>query len=1233
MRAMSILAIAVILAVSAWGQAVATAILSGTVKDPKGAVVPGATVTVSDPGKNFERSVTSGASGDYQILQLPPGRYAVTAEAKGFAKYSAKAVTLTVGETATLPITLSISTSETVEVNAQTELIETQRTSATNTVGQQRIDNLPINGRNYINFVLIDSQTARDDAPSIGAAPTSGINFGGQRARSNLVNLDGMDQEDNSVNGIRSTIPQEAVQEFQIIDNSYAPEYGRASGGVINIVSRGGDNNYHGSVYSYLRNRYIQATNPFSNVNQPAYTRVLPGFTFSGPIKKDRAFFFLSWEGTFRQETGFSSIGANNFGLVASDFSSLFGAPAGSAVFDLTPQQLAFISANLTNPAVAPLIPTYLGVAARASGAAVNGAWPLALASPTCPTLVTCFAAPDGVVPGTTIPTFASIAPVTSFVPLKTLVGNFPVKEHTNNYSARFDFKLTDNQQLMFRFNVTPSDVTGIEVDAENQTFGQNSFSRTSQRNSHDAEGTAQHTWTIGNNRVNEFRFQYARHGELYDFSSAPGGGNVAIDIPGFAFFGREPFSFVNRTEQRYEVANNFSWVLGKHNVKFGADLNYLPVRADFSVNFGGLYNFGDLSAAQVLGSINPGFDAFPGFSGLQAYGLGIPQVFIQGIGNPHGAFTNSPLGFFAQDSWRIRPNFTLNYGLRYDVEFSPTFGPASPIAGAAQNALGITKGIPRDTNNVAPRVGIAWDPWSDGKTVVRASYGLFYDHPLLALAFDSAVADGTQAPQIETFGSAPSAACGPLNFTATNLFQGIFNTSCFPGGNTFFGYEPEQQRFNSFLPNSIFTNQNYLTAGFPLIIQPFGYPVAKNFQYAYSEQGNLTIEHQIGKDMSFSIGYNFNGGHHLNRALNVNAPHTNLLVNNWKNALAAGDPSAAAGPESVSGCGINPLNGQPYVPAAVVSFFRPSGINPTLYAAVPAPCQFLIQSLLVADGLGFACNGGPLCIPAIPGAPGVPTGGFLAVPFSDMVAQLSNGNSSYNGLTASLRKRFGSHYEFLGSYTWSHTIDDSTDLQSLLEPQDNYNVAAERSNSTFDQRHRFVLSGIYQSGKIGSGSGFASHMLSNWTVAPIIEISSGRPFNILLGFDNNMDLSASTDRPNVVTSAQAAAPVPAGCLPAVQSSFSPTGFLQPPCLLTSSSLDGNLGRNAGTTPYTVFTDFRFARDFSISERVKLQGSVDMFNLINKFNVQAVDPLYTDAGTPTSAFDPRQFQFGLKLSF
>jgi len=234
------------------------------------------------------------------------------------------------------------------------------------------------------------------------------------------------------------------------------------------------------------------------------------------------------------------------------------------------------------------------------------------------------------------------------------------------------------------------------------------------------------------------------------------------------------------------------------------------------------------------------------------------------------------------------------------------------------------------------------------------------------------------------------------------------------------------------------------------------------------------------------------------------------------------------------------------------------------------------------------------------------------------------------------LRKRMKNHFEFLASYTWSHAIDDSTDLQTLLSPQNDIRPDLERGNSTFDQRHRFVFSGVYQSGN--RGEGFWGKVMSNWTVAPIIEFSSGRPFNIITGTDQNFNFSTSTDRPNAVAPGTPANPCGN---PTVASNVSPTGAFQIPCFVDANpldgvftgSLDGNIGRNSGTRPMTIFTDMRFAKTIKFGDRIKLEGIMDAFNFINRFNVADVNSLYNEAGQATAAFDPRQFQFGLRLSW
>ncbi|HKN36741.1 MAG TPA: TonB-dependent receptor [Terriglobales bacterium] len=1193
-KTLSVVCLVGLLATIAGAQSSATGDLHVTIKDASGKVVTNATVIVTDLAKGFERTTTQNTDGEYRLLALPPGRYNVTVSAAGFSKAVFQDQVVTVGQMAELPVMLQVSGGETiVNVGSEAEAIETQRTSSTDTITQQRIDNLPINGRNYINFALTDSRLARDDAPSIGAAPTSGLNMSGQRARANLVNVDGADAVDNSVNGIRSTVSQEGVQEFQIITNGYAAEYGRASGGVVNIITRSGSNDFHGTTFGYVRNRNFQAVNPFSTVSNPAYTRVQAGAAFGGAIKKDKTFYYFSYEGTWRQETGFSSIGANNFGLQGFDGSAWLGLPPNTFPIQATADQIKFLQ-TVATPGT-PGSSQYVVLLGRSSGMALNGVWP----------------GPPALGGGASgFPTSCQVPPCfvpQSLVPLKSLVGNFPVSERTDLYSIRLDHNFSTNNRLTLRGGVSPSDQTGIQVQAQGpQNFGQNAFSRTSLQNYHDASIFGQDTWTIGNDRVNEFRFQYARRGLLYSFSRDPRGGNVAVNIPGFAFFGREPFSYVKRTEQRYQVTDNFSWSKGTHNIKFGVDGNYLPLNADFTVNFGGLYNFGQETLIPNT----------PAFSPVQTYGAGIPSNFIQGVGNPHDAFSNTPVGAFLQDSWRMRSNLTLNYGVRYDVEFTPTFAPLNQIAGFGQQFLGIAQGIPRDYNNVAPRIGLAWNPKGDGKSVFRASYGLFYDHPLLALAFDSDVADGSQAPQIVLIPGNPGTCNATLsNLNATNAFQGLL--SCLPAG---FNYLPNEQRFNP-APNapSVWVGQAFLnpSAPVPLPFLPFGFPTAKNFQYPYSHQANLTFERDLGHNLALAVEYNFNGGRHLNRPINANAVLPKALLANWQVAL--GDPNSGAaqfGPEGVGAtgtpCGVISSTGQFWIAAALANFFRPSGLNPALGLALQAtPCVGVAQQILAAEGIHSSCDPRTLA---------------NCTPFSDMPANFSNGSSVYHGLTANLRKRFGQHYEFLGSYTWSHSIDDSTDLQSPLEPQDNYNLRAERSNSLFDQRHRFVFSAVYQSGRL-AGSNLWSKFFSDWTVAPIIEATSGRPFNIIVGDDRNLDFSTPTDRPLVVP----AGTPQNGCGDtATASRFSPTGYLQPACFL-NGTLVGNLGRNAGTKPTTLFTDMRIGKRIHLGERASLEAMADAFNLINRFNVADVNPLWDSGHKTTAAFDSRQFQFALKL--
>ena len=1273
LQAMALLAACVLaFAVISHAQGVNTATLAGTVVDPSGAPVNGANVTLANAATGATRTAVSDDNGRYNFVGLPPGHYKMTVDGiAGLASFEDSSIVLTVGQPATIDLQLQLRTQEqSIVVPAETALVETQRADTASTIDSRQITNLPIDGRGYINFTLLIPQAGRDNTPSIGAAPTSGLNFGGQRARSNEVSVDGADAVDNSVNGVRATVSQEAVDQFQVITSNYMPEYGRAMGGVVNIVTKSGANELHGNLFGFLRDSAIQAQNPFSVKVvsspqtgfqavpvKPPYTRVQAGATLGGPIKRDKTFYFFSYEITRRHETGFSSIGANNFGLVATQAPAAivpFLPPGVPPAGFLTPDQAAFVSDS--NNSFSDRVTMYsLGVSSSA---------------------VALFGNTPGF-PANFFPTSGAPLP-TSYVGLASTIGNFPASEGTSLYSLKLDHNWNTNNNSFVRVSVSPSTISGIEVNAENQNFGQNAGSRTSVQQTRDLSIVGQHTTGFRRSFFNELRFQFARRGLHYGFSNLPGGDLPAVNITGFAFFGREPFSTEDRIERRYQWTDNLTWSKGSHTIKFGADTNLIQLRSAksqiFTLNYGGVYSFGSLGT----GPFGVTAANAPNLSAVQAYGAGIPSSFIQGIGQSKRPFNNKALGVFAQDSWKISKKLTLNYGVRYDIEWTPQFAPFGTLNGPGEKAFNVIEGIPLDSNNFAPRIGLAWDPWGNKKTVIRAGYGFFYDHPALALAFLSTAEDGALSALLETGPGAPSA----TDANAASIFQGVLGppfTDCSTSSPFAACYLPNQQRFNPFQPNSLFANQNFMKFGFPLTLLPFTIPVEKTFQYGLAQQANFSVEREITKDWKISLGYNYTHGTHLDRTVNINVTNPAILISNDNNALAVGliNPGtnplgvAVPGPSKINTlCGgvipaynvpsPNALGNQgsiafatpagPLVPGvlglaytgqncsgavigfigtpAVFNYFRPSGPNPSFAALVPGGYGTLVALAQAADfPVGF---------------PGV------QIPWSDVNPQASNGNSVYHAFTFTATKRFSHNFQLLSGWTYSHTIDDSTDLSTLLNPQDNNFPNLERSNSSFDQRHRWITSAVFQSPHQGGGSGFAKKFFEDFTLAPVIEFASGRPYNVLLGFDPNLDFGTATNRPSVLPAGTAfpgavSSPfikgfefiIPTRCVDGTGTHFGP--FLTVPS--PPFGCTGNLGRNRFTRPNFFQIDLRLARSFSVSERIKLEVIADGFNMLNRFNAGDVSPLCDPtsgtctAGQPTAALSPRTFQFALKVNW
>src|SRR6202162_4366900 len=631
-----------------------TATLTGTIRDPQGLGVKGATITLENSADGADRTADADESGRYNIVGLAPGSYRVTVEGgAGFGRYENPSLILTVGENAGFDPQLVLKgQQQSIVVTTEASPIEPGKTEVSDTITERRIDNLPINGRNFLNFTLTNSKTTRDVSPTIGPAPNSGFNVGGARARGNMVSVDGADAVDNSVNGIRSTVSQEAVQEFQLILSNYNAEYGRATGGVINIVTKSGGNDIHGDAFGFFRNKTFQARNAFSGEIDPttgaldpvkqAYTRVQAGVTLGGPLKKDKTFYFLSYEDTLREETGFSSIGIDNFGLQPVTLPTT----GGPLTVQLTGPKAAAVNSLLASgiPAYQTLGVQYGVLYGSASSVALNrldfgavsagltggllnpgpGAqFPLPVTCPAGQTVnaVNCSAIGFGIAP---LPA--------SYVGLNSPRGNFPVTEKTSLWSARLDQRWSNRNTSFIRVGVSPSLVTGVQSTSQNQVFGQNAGTRAGVNQYRDFSVVGQHDTIVSDTAFNEFRFQYARRGLHFGFSQLPGGSDIGVNIPGYAYFGREPYSTVDRIERRTEFTDHLTLIRGRHTFKVGADFNIIQLRSAksqiFTLDFGGDVNFGGL-AADTFGfsdSVPLGNGqsiTIPGTTRLPSYGLG----------------------------------------------------------------------------------------------------------------------------------------------------------------------------------------------------------------------------------------------------------------------------------------------------------------------------------------------------------------------------------------------------------------------------------------------------------------------------------------------------------------------------------------------------------------------------------------------------------------------------------
>src|SRR5437660_6047189 len=1086
----------------------------GRVADPSGAVLAGVKVTLTNEATGVSRSAQTNSSGDYVIVEVPPSNYRVEFEQTGFKKNVQKEVTIEVNGVVTLNSTLQVGAAqETIEVTSEAPLVDTTSTQLGAVVNERAITNLPLNARDtYALLQLqpgVQSQIGSDlfygsDKPGV-------VSVNGGRGRSNNYSVNGGAGNDQFANLPVVQPSPDSIQEFRVITNTFDAEYGRNSGAVVNVVTKSGTNQFHGNVYEYFRNKVLNARGYFDSI-KPDEKQNQFGVTFGGPIKKDRTFFFASYEGR-RIIQGISS----DTVTVPTDAERL-GDFSGETPFGGT----------LSTKTVADVLNNrnWSGTPCTTAIANLGGTAP-------APDVAWLDIFPTNVIPQDCQDP-VSLALLQQYVPhandsTGTLFQAVPNgKNNADQFTLRLDHRINEHQQFSLYYYFTNHNqldpFAKFESGGANLPgFGANTDERFQQWN-------LTHTWTLSPTTVNEARFTYFREGQLTflhpehtfpvtascsqfpnlldptllaaaqnacftgqtdsgayapfpgsNFGVTPGLGANREGVPFINISGE--FNIGNNLEgeipqvgNTFQLTDNLTKTMGNHTAKLGVDLR--RQRFDQTLYF-------DVNGEQLLfgGTANDaGFDNL-----IPNYLLGMNDQYVQGSAQREAVRTTS-LYLFAQDSWKMKPNLTLNYGLRWELNTPltdsghkvQTFRPGKAdtvfTCQISSGALGLypvgtdcgpngparsiyplglvvpgDKGLPAGLTQTyykafAPRIGIAWDPSKNGKTSIRAGFGLFYN-PIEQLV-------------LEQFSAEPPFGGSPL--INTTFIQTPFYSQ--------YGFQFPNP-FNGILPTKAGDAVDWSVFR-PILLYGEFQP---HMRSQYAEQYNLSVQRELTRDLVLQVGYVGSQNHRLLATHDLN--YGNAQTCNDLQAIADfnSDPNQTCGPfyadspyfipasDVIPTGGLHlPYNvgsGGLFVPAGPVSNVAPNGI--TLVGLRPYSSPFC-QPL---TGTDCPADGNPV--------------------FSSIFAQDTIANASYNSLQVSLEKRVSHGLQFQGAYTWSKSFDQASSFEAILNP---LNPRRSRSLSQFDARHRFVLSYVWQL-PTPRYNGLSGKIANEWDLSCIVTV------------------------------------------------------------------------------------------------------------------------------------------------
>lgn len=926
--------------------------ITGTVRDTNGGAVPNTTVKASNTQIGLEQTATTSAEGVYRFVLLPPGVYNLTAEASGFSKTEIKGVRVVIGQVTDANITIGAgSVQESVTITA--EAIQTTVSQPDAVINETSINNLPINGRRFQDFVTL-TPTAQVD-PQRGQ-----ISLSGQRGINTNVNIDGLDYNQPFFGGIRGgersnnafTIPQESIKEFQVVAAGYSAEFGRSSGGVVTAVTKSGTNEFHGSAFYVIRHRelarknnYFKGLETFLGGQEviPAPTQQQFGGSFGGPLKKDRAFIF----GTYEQQKF------------------------------RNPRQVVFnLLQNFT-------------------------------------------------------PTAASQEAFDFF---KSLQQPF---EQTNDAQAglvRFDYHFNEANRFNVRYNQSNNEALNANATG-NALFPTTTSALSNNGTERDRSYTVtgQLTSFFKSNLVNELRAQYSRE-------VRPREANVQAPVvqSSIGNFGTVRFLPTTQFDWRAQVFNNLTWIMGNHSVKFGAEINHIFADQLFAFNQFGYFQLSGSNPGTLLDILS----RTPGVATDNRFDT-TAVTYDRQIGNGQLNLAVDEFALYAQDSWRIKPNLTFNYGLRWEGQFNP-----APVTNndAVYNKVrgfrfpsGHTVNpslIPDVTDQFGPRLGIAWDPFSNGKTAVRAFGGVYYARtPMLLLA---APLNNFRNPPGDVSIRLPISL--PANFPNRANFDTVYEQLKLIGIdlNTF-----TLDKLPTITPQQV---QSVAQALGLSSFDPFtGISVitwANDYKNPKSYQFGGGIEREIGRGLSVGVDYSQVNTIYLqrNRELNLPAPLSSISEM----------PQLADPTKKVN-----------IVDPAQRPFF---GLRGDTRSATPADQRYAARSRPI------------------------PTLGSIQM-------RESTGRSVYQAMVirANLRRKWG---QFNAFYTLSRSLsnDDNERDAGGVAYQNAFDLSPEFNYSRLDRRHQFVANTVF----------FIPY---GFEASSALRLLSGLPIDATFGTDINEDI------------------------------------------------------------------------------------------------------------------------------